>query len=53
MLSLAKINIENLKIAQLIFLEKGRTQNCNDSTHYSIEKAKKESTCTNQGSGVQ
>ena len=41
MLSVLTINLNNLKAAELIFLEKGHTQNCNDSVHSSIEKAKK------------
>ena len=41
MLSQAVIKIENLENAHLIFPEKTYTQNCNDSTHASIEKAKK------------
>ena len=41
MLSLATIKIENLENAQLIFRENGHTQNCNDSIHASIEKARK------------
>ena len=41
MLLSATIKIENLNNVQLIFLGKGHTQNCNDSIHSPIKKAKK------------
>ena len=53
MLLSATIKIENLNNVQLIFLGKGHTQNCNDSIHSPIKKAKKESTYTTKDNGTQ
>ena len=41
MLSVLTINTNNLTTVELIFLEKGHTQNENDSIHSCIERAKK------------
>ena len=39
-MSLLTIKIQKLKEIQLILLEKGHTQNTNDSMHSTIEQAK-------------
>lgn len=41
MLSVALRKFENIKSLQLVFLERGHTQNENDSVHSTIETSKK------------